>query len=65
MPTIVQDNSLFVIDRELDFLLDEIQEQAESEDTEEVSSELMQSLSPVFATPETYRRRTAARCPKG
>jgi len=44
MPAIVQDNSLFEIDRELDFLLDEIQEQAESEDTEEVSPELMQKF---------------------
>jgi hypothetical protein len=41
MPTIVQDNSLFELDRELDFLLDEIQERAESEDTDEVSPELM------------------------
>ncbi|NYF79054.1 hypothetical protein HDF17_001341 [Granulicella arctica] len=32
MPSIAQDNSLFDIDRELDSLLDEIQEQAESED---------------------------------
>jgi Siphovirus Gp157 len=44
MPAIVQDNSLFEIDRELDFLLDEIQEQAESDDTDEVSSELMQKF---------------------
>lgn len=44
MPAIVQDNSLFEIDRELDFLLDEIQEQAESEDTEGVSPELMQKF---------------------
>jgi len=42
MPTIAQDNSLFDIDRELDSLLDEIQEQAESEDTEEVGPELME-----------------------
>lgn len=42
MSTIVQDNSLFEIDCELDLLLDEIQEQAESEGTEEVSPELMQ-----------------------
>jgi hypothetical protein len=41
MPAIVPDNSLFEIDRELYFLLDEIQEQAESEDNEEVSPELM------------------------
>ncbi len=41
MPTIVQDNSLFEIDRELDFLLDEIQERAESEHTDEVCPELM------------------------
>ncbi|MBB6144331.1 hypothetical protein HNQ77_002283 [Silvibacterium bohemicum] len=42
MSFVAQDNTIFELDRELDFLLDEIQEQAESEETEEVSPELMQ-----------------------
>jgi hypothetical protein len=42
MPTVAQDHSLFEIDRELDLLLDEIQEQTETEETEEVRPELMQ-----------------------
>lgn len=42
MSLLAQDNSLFEIDRELDFLLEETQEHAESEETEEVSPELMQ-----------------------
>jgi len=41
MTTIAQDNSLFEIDRELDLLLDEIQEQTEADGTDEVCPELM------------------------
>ena len=42
MTAIAQDNSLFEIDRELDLLLDEIQEQTETEGAEEVCPELIQ-----------------------
>lgn len=42
MSSLAQDNSIFEIDRELDILLDEIQEQTESAETEEIPQELMQ-----------------------
>jgi hypothetical protein len=43
MPINAQENSLFEIDRELDFLLDEIQEEAD-EGSEEVRAELVQKF---------------------
>ncbi len=41
MSTIAQESSLFEIDQELDLLLDEIQEQTETEGEEEIPAELM------------------------
>jgi hypothetical protein len=42
MSTIAQESTLFEIDRELDMLLDEIQEHAQTDGTDEVAPELIQ-----------------------
>ena len=44
MPINAQENSLFEIDRELDFLLDEIQQETEEKGHEEIRAELVQKF---------------------